>query len=144
MELKMVFRHYIEEDFEQIKNLFKDAFAIKSIDEKLCKTKLDKLLSSNSYMVYVASEKDKVLASCVVYIHSDPFDKDFATLWYFAVDKNYKGKGSGTNLLKFVIDDLKQYNFESLRLTTDLDNYACQKASEKAGMHKDYSYELMY
>ena len=135
---------YSDVDFEQLVELFKDAFTIKHIDKELCSEKLHSLLKSNRYKVYVAKEDGKVLSSCVVYIHSDPFDRDFATLWYFATLKDFRGQGIGSKLLKFVVEDLKKEDYDCLYLTTSPDNFACQKASEKAGLEKRYSYRYIF
>ena len=102
------------------------------------------LLTSNNYKVYVIDDSSKVVGACVLYIHKDPFDKDFATLWYFAVDKNYRGNGLGSSLLNYVKDDLRKLDLNELILTTAPTNIACQKASEKAGYEKRLSYKYQY
>ena len=137
----MIFRHFQDSDFEQVVKLLKCAFDIK-IDE--CREKLTRLLKSKQYFVYVVEDNNVILSSCVVYIHCDPFDKNFATLWYFATSEKYRKKGVGSKLLEFVACDLRSFNLESIRLTTSLNNFACQRASEKAGYKKKYCYEYLY
>ena len=140
----MIFRHFQNSDFEQVVKLFKCAFDIKEIKIEECREKLTRLLKSKQYFVYVVEDNNVILSSCVVYIHCDPFDKNFATLWYFATSEKYRKKGVGSKLLEFVACDLRSFNLESIRLTTSLNNFACQRASEKAGYKKKYCYEYLY
>lgn len=139
------FRQYSDGDFDQVFNLFTIAFKVKDMGKSESKTKIEYLIKSSNYKIFVATNKNlEIVGGCVVYIHEDAFGKDFATLWYLAVDNQYQNKGIATGLIAYVVDILKDLNLESLRLTTNLDNYACQKASENAGLKKKICYEYMY
>ncbi len=140
----MIIRKFQDNDLTQIIDLFENAFEIKQISKDKCKEKLNLLLKSNKYIIYVIDDNSIILGASVVYLHTDPFDRDFATLWYFAIKDDYKGKGLGTSLLNFVKKDLEKYNLDSLILTTSNQNIACQKASEKASFQKRLSYKILY
>lgn len=66
-----------------------------------------------------------IVGACVVYIHTDPFNKTFATLCFFNSEK-YQGNGFGTSLLMHIKKDLEKLNLDSLILK----NVACQKAKK--------------
>ena len=140
----MVIRKFQDSDLNQIIELFENAFELEKINEDKCKEKLNYLLKSNKYIIYVIDDNSMILGACVIYLHTDPFDRDFATLWYFAIKEDCKGKGLGTSLLNFVKKDLEKYNLDSLILTTSNQNIACQKASEKASFQKRLSYKILY
>lgn len=128
-------------DFDQLYELLKNAFGIQ-VEKFACKNKLLKIMDNDHYQIYVVKESELVLGASIVNIHDDPFDKaDFATLWYYAVLKEYQGKGIGTYMLNEISKVLKENGYLELRLTTSPTNIACQKSSEKAGFEKKISYK---
>lgn len=129
-------------DFDSIYNLF-----ISEFGEKVTKAdslnKLNNILNkSDDYKIYVVKENEEVIGASVIYIHSDPFDnEDFATLWYYAVKSNYRGKGVGTFMLNELSKILKSNKIRSIRFTTANENIGCQKSAEKANFIKQLSYK---
>ena len=140
----MNIRNYIDSDLDDLIDLYKEAFNSIPTSRQVCYNKMQELLSSGNYKVYVLDNFSKLVGACVIYIHKDPFDKDFATIWYFAINKNYRGEGLGSTLLEYVKNDLRKHNLNELILTTAPTNFACQKASEKAGYEKRLSYKYDY
>lgn len=128
-------------DFDTIHQLFIGAFG-HPLEKDLSKQKLIELLNSQTYNIYVAKENEKILGALVIYIHKDPFaPKDFATLWYFAVKSEFRGKGIGTFMLDKVCEILKEKNISSIRMTTANENYGCQKSAENSNFKKSLSYK---
>ena len=136
----MEFRLFIEEDFDKVCELVKEAFD-QDFDKPNALSELKELRQNPDYLYLVAVDNDKVVAFCNVFIHRDPFDIPFATLWYFAVDKNVRGKGIGKGMLEFAENECNKRNCSALRLTTNLKNIAMQKASESRNYIKGYCYK---
>lgn len=134
--------------FDDVYNLLADAFDRQGYKENsdakaYCKQKLANTIKKyDTYKIFVVKENKKIVATCIVYIHPDPFDtKDFATIWYGAVNPDLAGRGIGTFMLTEVCKELKSQGINSVRYTTSQDNIACNKMGQKAGFEKRVSYK---
>ena len=130
------------EDIDKFYNFMVNTFDIKINYEKY-KYKVINLLKEGNFKILELKQEQIILASDVIYIHYDPFqDMSFATLWYFGVKKDMRGKGLGSILLDNTKEYLKKQNIVSIRLTTQKTNIACQKASEKSGFEQKFAYKI--
>lgn len=125
----MKFREFVYEDLEQLITLIKVSFPEINFNIEKCKDKLNKILKDNKYKIFV-DEINKTIVACIIaYLHTDPFDDDFATLWYLAVKEEYQNLG--TKIYNYALNYIKNLNIKYVYSTTSIDNIKSQKIAKK-------------
>ena len=140
----MKFREFVYKDLEQLIDLIKGSFPKISFNIEKCKDKLDKLLKGNKYKIFIAKTNKTIVACIIAYLHTDPFDDDFATLWYLAVKEEYQNQNLGTKIYNYALNYIKNLNIKYVYSTTSIDNIKSQRIAEKNGMIKGFSFKCIY
>lgn len=117
----------------------------KSVEDVIEKSRFEDLI--NNKEIYVIRQDNNIIG----YITFCIKQKDIHGMQHrkilhidsIAVDKDYRGKGSGTQLIKHVIDLGKKQNCTDLSLSVNEENVDAIKLYEKLGMRvKGISYSM--
>ena len=84
-------------DFESVYNIMESSFPLNEIRSKKGQYEL---LKKENYSLYIKKEQGKIIGFISVW---DLYDFNF--IEHFAIDKNYRGKGVGSKMLKQVINN---------------------------------------
>ncbi len=109
-------RETIEEDLEQVAQLYQSAFGEETNLPKMYE-KFEKLKDNKHYLNYSAVTPENELVGFMrVVIHEDMFGecKDLATIW--SVRAKYKRQKIATKMFAFVEQELRQKNVEFMAL----------------------------
>lgn len=130
-ENKVHTTHCKNEDLPEILRIYKDNFgggAEKTISKYQKKFK--------HVFFVIRSDKSNIIGYCVYYIHLKIRNwkiQKIATIYSFAVDDGYVGKGVGKSLLKESINELKKNKIKSIRLYVKVDNRSAIHLYKKFG-----------
>ena len=118
----MKIRSYKPSDYSQVKKLWENAGAFdKSYDKK---EKLDAKKPKGS--IIVADGNGKIIGT-IIYT----WDNWDSSIYRFAVDPKYQGKGLGAKLLEEAEKRLKKHSADVSSLRTDAKNIKAQKFFKK-------------
>ena len=87
-------------DFDKVYSIMESSFPVNEIRSKAGQYSL---LQNPNYSLFIKKEKDETIGFISVW---DLYDFNF--IEHFALDKNYRGKGIGSKMLKQVIDNSKK------------------------------------
>ncbi len=89
-------------EFDGFYAIYSTAFPL---SEQKTRDALLAMQRASFYTIYIAYNNEKIVGFCIMY---HPYNEDFFLLEYMAVDKNLRGIGLGSTLLKKSIDQLFQ------------------------------------
>ena len=147
----------IIEDFDEINVIAKEVHDLhvefrpdifKQAEKPISQDYFNSLLANNQ--LYVAKENNRIVGYIIINPkESDGFTEDFyikcktIIVEALGVKKEYKSKGIGTQLMKFVIDYVKRNGYTDIELTVSSENTDAIKFYEKLGMRpKNIKYQM--
>lgn len=117
----------------------------KSVEDVIEKNRFEDFIKNNQ--IYVIREEEKIIGYvqfCIKekQIHGMQY-REILNIEAIAVDKEHRGKGAGTQLIKHVIDLGKKQNCTDLSLSVNEENVDAIKLYEKLGMRvKGITYSM--
>ena len=101
-----------------------------------------KLKNDPHYIFAQAVEKDKLVGFAEVCVNEDLVEgqKPILMIWDLRVDRNYRGQGIGTKLMKFIEDCGKEIGASFVFLGCDHDNKMARKFYQKLNYGEDYGF----
>lgn len=125
-----------KEDSKGILTLQSQIYRISSLPQN-ARHLLEKLLKADYCDLVVAKENGKVIGSAFIFYMPIPaHGKPFAYLEGMVVDKDYRGKGIGSAMLKKIIDLTRQKNCYKIIFTSGFNREDSHKFYEKLGFKK--------
>jgi ribosomal protein S18 acetylase RimI-like enzyme len=107
---------YSSRPFHEAMRIYRSEF---SADSRLSVTRIRHLLSTGSYRLFVAQDAGRVLALALVWVCAQPA---FVHLDYLAVGPQWKGRGIGTALYRWLIAHIKDLSPRAQLLTLEVDD----------------------
>lgn len=100
---------------------------------------VDRRIDNNDYMVYVDEEDNKIVGFIIAeFLRGNLVKKtDEVKIAVLFVNKNYRCKGIGTNLINTVVDKCKSYGVKYLRI----DNFA--KNKEANDLYEELGFDTL-
>ena len=127
MDNNIIITKLEKKDLSSLKDLIKEAFNI-TISLK----EVEQSLSDSSKIYIIARDNNKVVGHILINIMDDNFlnIRKFY-LGYVCVKEEYKGKGIGTNLLKYVEDLAIKLKINVIEFTSSFDRCAAHNLYKK-------------
>lgn len=126
----------LKEDLEGILLLQPQVHRMKKISENSYKV-LEDLVNEKYCDVVVAKENGKILGSAFLFHHKSPLHgRTYTILEDMVVDKNLRGKGVGSDLLREIVKIVKDRKSYKLIFTSGFDREEVHSFYEKHGFKK--------
>ena len=94
------------------------------------KNKIKENIKNENVLAFDVYDRNNLIA----FVMLREFEENQYFLWNFAIDKGYQNRGYGQNILKALIDFLKQnYNLKKLTTTYKIGNQHAKYIYEKIG-----------
>ena len=108
-------------------------------DETWARKALQKLLTTENYVILVAELALKIIGFIDYYILPSVWEKwNEATINYFFIHKDYQGRGIGSKLLKEVIKQTDKMGIMELHVGTEKENKRAIRLYKKHGFLKEH------
>ena len=132
-----MFRKVTKKNFDDFKHIYTEGRRsfVRFRDEKLnWSLKPERFLDSSKYFGYVLYKGSKVIGYLTVVL--DYNGKRRAKLHAGEIKKEFRGRGYGTKLNRFVIKKIKDLNYKEIVVRTWSGNQASQGMFRKLGFEK--------
>ena len=132
----MIYRKYESKDISAIRDILENDLGYKCELDRLNR-RINEMLKRGSYQIFVACDGDKVVGyiGCVSYLAFE-LENEGMKIIAFAVSKEYRRKGIGTQLLKTAEQWATENNIEVILLNSGLPREDAHAFYESQGYFK--------
>ena len=132
----MIYRKYESKDVSAIRDILENDLGYKCELDRLNR-RINEMLKRGSYQIFVACDGDKVVGyiGCVSYLAFE-LENEGMKIIAFAVSKEYRRKGIGTQLLKTAEQWATENNIEVILLNSGLPREDAHAFYESQGYFK--------
>lgn len=112
-----------EEDLNIVAQLY-DSESLYKTDLGKMKDVFKRIKNDSFYKMIVAKEDEEIVGFAYVNIHQDIFEKckPYMTIWSVRVKENYRRKGIGTKIFKYIEDLARKLDCSFICLIAEEDN----------------------
>ena len=145
MEKKINIRFTILKDLDQLPWLYRQYHngdtKVETNYEGMI-TEFEKLIKSDDYKFISALDNKKLVGFCSVVVNHDIVEqqKPILMLWNLRVHPDYRKKGIGKSIMKFIEEFGKSINADFIFLGCDSENQSARKFYKKLGYDEDYGF----
>ena len=134
--MNIVYRKYDHNDISAIRDILENDLGYSCELDKL-NARIEKMLSSGNYQIFVACHDDKVIGfvGCVCYLAFE-IENEGMKVIALAVSNEYRRQGIGTALLKTAERWAKDNNVEVILLNSGLQRVDAHAFYESQGYYK--------
>lgn len=135
------FENIKKEDLSIVAELY-DSDSEYKTDLSKMKESYNKIKDNEFYKLIVAKEDEAIVGFAYINIHQDIFEKckPFMTIWSVRVKENYRRKGIGTKLFKYIEDLAREIDCSFICLIAEEDNVVANKFYKCLNYNKENGY----
>ncbi len=139
--MNLVFERLKEEELEDVALLY-DSEVDRITNRNKMKQTFNLLKSNKDYCMITAKIDGQVVGFAKAIINHDLFEENnnFMTLWSVRVKKEFRRKGIGTKLFKYIETMAKEYNCDFICLIANKKNKGANAFYQKIGYDRENGY----